>query len=85
MCSAIGQLFIFFTIAEFGPVVFTIIMTLRQAFAILLSCLIYGHPVGLLGIFGITVVFSALFLRIYARSKVNSRKQNSTNSSTTKV
>lgn len=28
--SAIGQLFIFYTIAHFGPVVFTIIMTLRQ-------------------------------------------------------
>ena len=28
--SAVGQLFIFYTIATFGPVVFTIIMTLRQ-------------------------------------------------------
>lgn len=28
--SAIGQLFIFYTIANFGPVVFTIIMTMRQ-------------------------------------------------------
>lgn len=28
--SAIGQLFIFYTIAKFGPVVFTIIMTVRQ-------------------------------------------------------
>lgn len=28
--SAIGQLFIFYTIATFGPVVFTIIMTVRQ-------------------------------------------------------
>lgn len=28
--SAVGQLFIFYTIATFGPVVFTIIMTVRQ-------------------------------------------------------
>lgn len=45
LCSALGQLFIFFTISQFGAVVFTIIMTLRQAFAILLSCIIYSHPI----------------------------------------
>lgn len=28
--SAIGQLFIFYTISSFGPVVFTIMMTIRQ-------------------------------------------------------
>lgn len=39
--SAIGQLFIFYTIAKFGPVVFTIIMTLRQVrcFVIPVWCL----------------------------------------------
>lgn len=30
ICSAVGQLFIYHTIDVFGPVVFTIIMTLRQ-------------------------------------------------------
>jgi len=30
VCSAVGQLFIYHTIDVFGPVVFTIIMTLRQ-------------------------------------------------------
>ncbi|CAF3358583.1 unnamed protein product [Rotaria sp. Silwood1] len=43
ICSSVGQLFIFSTIEEFGPVIFTIIMTIRQAFSILLSCLFYGH------------------------------------------
>ncbi|CAK8692289.1 unnamed protein product [Clavelina lepadiformis] len=83
ICSAVGQLFIFYTISEFGAVIFTIIMTLRQAFAILLSCFIYGHPVGLLGIVGILVVFIALFLRIYARSRKS--VINKTASTTTKV
>lgn len=32
VCSACGQLFIFYTINQFGAAVFTIIMTLRQAF-----------------------------------------------------
>ncbi|XP_073683571.1 adenosine 3'-phospho 5'-phosphosulfate transporter 1 [Garra rufa] len=70
VCSACGQLFIFYTISQFGAAVFTIIMTLRQAFAILLSCFLYGHAVTLVGGLGVAVVFLALFLRIYARSRV---------------
>ncbi|CAF4991645.1 unnamed protein product, partial [Rotaria sp. Silwood1] len=46
ICSSVGQLFIFSTIEEFGPVIFTIIMTIRQAFSILLSCLFYGNGDG---------------------------------------
>lgn len=42
ICSATGQLFIFYTINIFGPVIFVIIMTVRQGLAILLSCLIYS-------------------------------------------
>lgn len=75
VCSACGQLFIFYTISQFGAAVFTIIMTLRQAFAILLSCFLYGHAVTLVGGFGIFIVFLALFLRVYARSRMkNSRR-----------
>lgn len=69
ICSAVGQLFIFYTISKFGPVTFTIIMTMRQGFAILLSCIIYGHSVTLIGIFGIFIVFIAMFLRIYANHR----------------
>ncbi|XP_053568722.1 adenosine 3'-phospho 5'-phosphosulfate transporter 1 [Bombina bombina] len=70
ICSAFGQLFIFYTINKFGAAVFTIIMTLRQALAILLSCLLYGHPVSAVGGVGIAVVFLALFLRVYARGRM---------------
>ncbi|TSK58190.1 Adenosine 3'-phospho 5'-phosphosulfate transporter 1 [Bagarius yarrelli] len=70
LCSAFGQLFIFYTIAQFGAAIFTIIMTLRQAIAILLSCLLYGHTVSATGIFGVVVVFFALFLRVYARNRM---------------
>ncbi|KAM6128372.1 LOW QUALITY PROTEIN: adenosine 3'-phospho 5'-phosphosulfate transporter 1 [Pterocles gutturalis] len=74
VCSACGQLFIFYTINQFGAAVFTIIMTLRQAFAILLSCLIYGHTVSVGGL-GVAVVFMALFLRVYARSRMKKRSK----------
>ncbi|KAM6905869.1 adenosine 3'-phospho 5'-phosphosulfate transporter 1 [Lycodopsis pacificus] len=75
VCSACGQLFIFYTINQFGAAVFTIIMTLRQAIAILLSCFLYGHAVTIVGGFGIAVVFLALFLRVYARSRMKSGRR----------
>lgn len=75
ICSAFGQLFIFYTINQFGAAVFTIIMTLRQAFAILLSCLIYGHAITVVGGLGVAVVFVALFLRVYARSRMKKRSK----------
>uniref|UniRef100_A0A665WK67 Adenosine 3'-phospho 5'-phosphosulfate transporter 1 n=1 Tax=Echeneis naucrates TaxID=173247 RepID=A0A665WK67_ECHNA len=75
VCSACGQLFIFYTINQFGAAVFTIIMTLRQAIAILLSCFLYGHAVTIVGGFGVAVVFLALFLRVYARSRMKSSRR----------
>uniref|UniRef100_A0A3Q3F1J8 Adenosine 3'-phospho 5'-phosphosulfate transporter 1 n=1 Tax=Labrus bergylta TaxID=56723 RepID=A0A3Q3F1J8_9LABR len=75
VCSACGQLFIFYTINQFGAAVFTIIMTLRQAIAILLSCFLYGHTVSIVGGFGVAVVFLALFLRVYARSRMKSGRR----------
>ncbi|KAG0712933.1 Adenosine 3'-phospho 5'-phosphosulfate transporter 1 [Chionoecetes opilio] len=70
VCSATGQLFIYYTISVFGPVVFIIIMTIRQGLAILLSCIIYSHPITLLGILGISLVFTAIFLRIYCSHRL---------------
>lgn len=73
--SAIGQLFIFYTISVFGPVVFTIIMTLRQAAAILLSCLIYHHSISILGSFGVMVVFLAIFMRVYCNQRMKAMRK----------
>ncbi|KAL0964966.1 hypothetical protein UPYG_G00275060 [Umbra pygmaea] len=75
VCSACGQLFIFYTIAQFGAAIFTIIMTLRQAIAILLSCFLYGHAVTMVGGCGVAVVFLALFLRVYARSRMKAGRR----------
>ncbi|XP_034018220.1 adenosine 3'-phospho 5'-phosphosulfate transporter 1 [Thalassophryne amazonica] len=77
VCSAFGQLFIFYTINQFGAAVFTIIMTLRQAIAILLSCFLYGHAVTLVGSFGVAIVFLALFLRVYARTRMKAGRRQS--------
>ena len=72
--SALGQLFLFYTIAEFGPVVFTIIMVTRQMFSILLSCLIYGHHLTTQAVIGVFFVFLALFLQTYAAYRMKQKK-----------
>lgn len=70
ICSASGQLYIFYTISKFGPVTFVIMMTIRQGLAILLSCLIYHHRVTVIGIIGILLVFGSVFLRIYCNNRL---------------
>ena len=62
--SATGQLFIFYTIKEFGPIVFTVIMTTRQLFSITISCIIFGHKISLIAFAGALLVFSVIFFQI---------------------
>lgn len=79
LCSATGQLFIFYTISTFGAFTFTFMMTLRQTFAIILSCVIYGHSLSGGAILGVSIVFSGLFGQIYLkfRSKSSSSRAKS--------
>ena len=74
LASATGQLFIFYTIQNFGPVIFTIIMTTRMMLSILLSCIIYVHPLSAQAIVGVVIVFVALFMRVYARYRTSKSK-----------
>ena len=48
--------------------------SLFPALAILLSCFIYGHSIGMLGILGIIVVFIALFGKIYLGQRFKAAK-----------
>ena len=43
--STCGQLCIFYTIQEFGPIVFTVIMTTRKLFSIAISSIVFGHSI----------------------------------------
>lgn len=62
--SATGQLFIFYSIKEFGPVIFTIMMTTRQVLSLFLSCLLFKHQLNVLGWCGALAVFAVVFNRI---------------------
>lgn len=70
--SSIGQLFVFYTIQRFGSVIFAVIMTLRQFFAILLSCLIYRHELTIGSSLGLVVVFFVAGLEV--RRKIRAPK-----------
>lgn len=73
--STTGQLFIFYTIAEFGPLVFTTIMVTRQMLAILLSCIIYNHVLTAQATLGVIVVFVALFLQVYVKYRIKQKEK----------
>jgi len=69
VCSTVGQLFIFYTVKNFGAVVFSIIMSLRILFSTILSCIVYSHPVTELGFLGIFIVFGAITFRIRRKTE----------------
>lgn len=68
LASIIGQLFIFYTVKSFGPVVFSIIMACRILFSTLLSTYIYEHGISELGVVGILITFGALSYRIQRKT-----------------
>jgi solute carrier family 35 (UDP-galactose transporter), member B1 len=53
ICSAIGQSFIFYTIANFDPLVLSTVTTTRKIFSVLLSIFLKGHALSLTGWSGI--------------------------------
>ena len=59
--SATGQYFIFYTIKEFGPIVFTVIMATRQLLSMIISSILFHHPLTVLSYVGGLLVFSAVF------------------------
>ena len=63
--GALGQFFIYHTIKTFGPLIFSIIMATRQIFSIVLSCIIFQHTLNFYSIFGSTIVFLSIGMRIY--------------------
>lgn len=78
--SSIGQMFVYFTIKRFGPVVFAVIMTLRQFLSILLSCFTYSHPMNLGSMIGMMIVFLVAGYQIWHKHKTRPCKRSNDNS-----
>lgn len=73
--SASGQLCIYYTIKEFGPIVFTIIMTVRQMISICISAYKFGHVIQAKAIVGAVIVFGVLFYQIRRKFLAKQKKE----------
>lgn len=63
--GALGQLFIFFMVSEFGPLPCSVVTTTRKFFTVLASVIIFRNVLLARQWFGAVLVFSGLFLDIF--------------------
>ena len=69
--SAIGQLFIFLTVADFGPLPCSIVTTTRKFFTVLTSVFLFGNSLTQTQWIGTSLVFLGLSLdATYSKEKV---------------
>ena len=75
ICGAVGQLFIFLTIVQFGSLTNTIVTTTRKFFSILISTALSGSPLVPLQWAGVACVFAGLAGNIYLKALKARAKQ----------
>jgi len=68
VCSAIGQSFIFYTIANFDPLILSTITTTRKIFSVLLSIFLKGHSLNLMGWSGIALACSGIISELLSHA-----------------
>jgi len=73
LCSAAGQSFVFFTIANFDPLVCTTITTTRKIFSVLLSIFLKGHQLSGQGWGGIALACGGILAEM--EGKMNKSKK----------
>lgn len=67
-CSAIGQSFIFYTIANFDPLVLSTVTTTRKIFSVMLSIFLKGHTLSATGWSGIALACSGIVSELQAKA-----------------
>ncbi|KAI8914318.1 UAA transporter [Gorgonomyces haynaldii] len=67
LCGALGQVFIFHTLENYGSLVLVMVTVTRKMFSLLLSVVLFGHVLSLGQWAAVSVVFSGIFLE--SRSK----------------
>lgn len=67
ICSAVGQSFIFYTIANFDPLILSTVTTTRKIFSVLLSIFLKGHTLSLTGWGGIAMACSGILSEMAAK------------------
>ncbi|XP_038216659.1 solute carrier family 35 member B1 homolog [Zerene cesonia] len=75
LMGALGQLFIFFMVSEFGPLPCSVVTTTRKFFTVLASVIIFGNVLFFRQWIGAILVFSGLFLDIfYSKGKTQPKR-----------
>jgi solute carrier family 35 (UDP-galactose transporter), member B1 len=67
LCSAVGQSFIFYTIANFDPLILSTVTTTRKIFSVLLSIFLKGHSLSATGWSGIALACSGIVSEMLAK------------------
>merc|ERR1719217_319719 len=65
LIATLGQIFIYVTVQKHGPVVLSMIMTTRQVWSVILSCVLFGHNMPGVAVGAAGMVFSVLLIRSY--------------------
>lgn len=63
VCSSGGQYLVFYIIKHHGPVIFSIMMTVRQMFSIVISTILFGHEMGVFQIGCAGMCFTVMILK----------------------
>ena len=74
LCSAVGQSFIFYTIANFDPLVLSTVTTTRKIFSVLLSIFLKGHSLSAMGWSGIALACSGILSEMKSKAQKHSKK-----------
>lgn len=74
ICSAVGQSFIFYTIANFDPLVLSTITTTRKIFSVLLSIFLKGHSLSTMGWSGIVLACSGILSEMKSKASKHGAK-----------
>lgn len=74
ICSAVGQSFIFYTIANFDPLVLSTVTTTRKIFSVLLSIFLKGHSLSMMGWSGIGMACCGILSELQAKMSAKKKK-----------
>ena len=77
ICSAVGQSFIFYTIANFDPLILSTVTTTRKIFSVLLSIFLKGHSLSLMGWSGIAMACGGILSELQAKMGAKPKKHSS--------
>jgi UDP-galactose transporter B1 len=72
--GTIGQVFIFYTIANFSPLLLSIVTTTRKFFTVLISIFIFNHQMNYLQWISIGLVFLGVFMEMLGGSQKGAKK-----------